>query len=40
MFAKTPEGQRKFENFQRSTIYMDLGVFQRLEHLMRNRNGA
>lgn len=34
MFAKTPDGQRRYEDFQRRTIYMDLGVFQRLAHLM------
>ena len=33
MFAKTPEGQRKFEDFQRRTIYCDLGIFQRLQYL-------
>ncbi len=38
MFAKTtPDAQRKYEEFQRATIYMDLGVFQRLEHLMKDR---
>ena len=37
MFLKSPEGQRKFEEFQRATIYMDLGVFQRLDHLMKDR---
>jgi hypothetical protein len=36
-FAKTPDGQKRFERFQRGTLYMDLGVFRRLEHLMKAR---